>query len=139
MKKGHTVILLILLAFVATVFADVAINLTVQSQGQNATLSWTVSGPQPSGQAGFFVIRSAPGTSAVTLNNSPIAYSSNITSYQYTDNVAYKTTSVLYTYQVELVDVNNFNTVYGSSKQVNAVLNISGVQQTWGSIKAMFR
>lgn len=137
MKKLHTVILLIILACVATVFASVAISLTVQSQGDNANLNWSVSGISLSDQQRFSIQRKTPQTDYQEIAS--VAASSGSSFYQYTDKAVYKTTDVMYVYRIRLVDVNNPNYVYGSSDEVHISLSISGVKKTWGSIKAMFR
>lgn len=135
MKKLHTVILLIIFTGIATVFASVVINLQVQSQGDNASLSWSVSGISLTGQQKFIVLRKTPQTDYLEIGE--ITASSNNYSYQYNDKAAYKTSDVIYTYKIRLVD--NSGYVYGSSSDQGIYLNISGVKKTWGSIKAMFR
>jgi hypothetical protein len=137
MKKLHTVILLIILACVATVFASVAISLTVQSQGDNANLNWSVSGINLSDQQRFSIQRKTPQTDYQEI--AAVTASSSSSFYQYTDKAVYKTADVMYVYRIRLVDVNNPNYVYGSSDEVHISLSISGVKKTWGSIKAMFR
>ena len=137
MKKLHTKILLIILGCIATVIAGVSIELTVYSQGDNANLVWNVSGMTLSSQERFSIQRKTPQTDYTEIAS--ITASDNTFSYQYTDKAAFKTTDVVYTYRIRLVDVNNPNYVYGTSKETSTYLNISGVKKTWGSIKAMFR
>lgn len=138
MKKRYTVILLIIIVCIATIYASVTINLQVQAQGDNANLTWTVQGIPLSSQQEFIVLRGTPQTDYSEIG-SPIIASSNTFSYQYTDKAAYKTSDVIYSYKIQLVDVNNPGYVYGSSTPQSIYLNISGVKKTWGSIKAMFR
>jgi len=137
MKKVHTKILLIILGCIATVMAGVTIELTVYSQGDNANLVWNVSGMTLSSQERFSIQRKTPQTDFTEIAS--ITASNNTLSYQYTDKAAFKTTDVVYTYRIMLVDVNNPNYVYGTSSSTSTYLNISGVKKTWGSIKAMFR
>ena len=117
--------------------AGVTIELTVYSQGDNANLVWNVSGMTLSSQERFSIQRKTPQTDFTEIAS--ITASNNTLSYQYTDKAAFKTTDVVYTYRIMLVDVNNPNYVYGTSSSTSTYLNISGVKKTWGSIKAMFR
>ena len=137
MKKRFTGILLILLVSFVTVYAIVTIQLQVQSQGDNASLTWTVSGISLTTQQRFSIQRKSINTSYQEI--ATVATSDNISTYQFTDKAAYKVSDVIYTYKVLLVDVNNSYYVYGSSKDESAYLSISGVKKTLGSIKAMFR
>jgi hypothetical protein len=135
MKKLHTTFLLIILVCIATVFAGVTIELTVYSQGDNASLVWSVSGVTLSDQQRFSIQRKTPQTDYAEIAS--VTASNSIFSYQYTDKAAFKTSDVIYSYRIRLVDGSGY--VYGTSKETNTYLNISGVKKTWGSIKAMFR
>jgi hypothetical protein len=136
MKKLYTGILFIIAAVVA-VYAGVAISLQVQSQGDNANLSWQVSGIPLTDSQRFSIQRKTPQTDYQEVAS--VNATSNNSFYQFTDKAVYKTTDVMYIYRIRLVDVNNPNYVYGSSDEIHISLSISGVKKTWGSIKAMFR
>ena len=136
MKKVYTGILLIIAA-VVTVYAGVTISLQVQSQGDNANLSWQVSGIPLTDSQRFSIQRKTPQTDYQEVAS--VNATSNNSFYQFTDKAVYKTTDVMYIYRIRLVDVNNPNYVYGSSDEIHISLSISGVKKTWGSIKAMFR
>jgi hypothetical protein len=139
MKKHSTVILLIILSCIATIYASVELSLAVKSNGDSASLSWSVSGVTLSDQQKFSIQRKTPQTDYQELTTIP-AYSSTY-SYSYTDKTAYKTSDVLYTYRIQLVDASanfSYNYVYGSVTG-GALISTSSVKKTWGSIKAMFR
>ncbi|MGD1005836.1 MAG: hypothetical protein ABR980_01210 [Ignavibacteriaceae bacterium] len=130
MKKGHIVIFLILLVYIATVFAISPITLVM---GNNGALTWTVSGISLSAQESFIIQRKTPQTTFVNIQSIPA--SSNNYSYQWTDPI-YKTADVFYIYQIQLIDANGNVIATSNTGNLNT---ISGVKQTWGSIKAMFR
>jgi hypothetical protein len=137
MKKHFTVFLLIILACVVTIYASVTISLRVQSEGDNASLTWNVNGISLTQQQRFSVLRRTPQTSYQEIAS--IAISDNTSYYSYTDKAIYKTSDAIYYYKIQLINANNPNYIYGSSIDQSIYLNISGVKQTWGSIKAMFR
>ncbi|MGA7723163.1 MAG: hypothetical protein WCA84_18495 [Ignavibacteriaceae bacterium] len=130
MKKGQTVILLILSVFIATVLATGTITLNA---GSNGNLSWSVTQDVPlSSQDNFIIQRQTTTTPFKNVGSVPAQ--SNVYSYQWTDPI-YKTADVFYIYQVQLIDASG--NVLATSKSYGS--DISGVKQTWGSIKAMFR
>ena len=56
--------------------------------------------------------------------------------YQYIDESAFRIVESIYQYRVKVVLANSDAVYYGP---ITVRLNISNVQRTWGSIKAMFR
>lgn len=57
-------------------------------------------------------------------------------SYVYIDQNVYKTTDLIFTYRLKIVENNN---QFSYSNEISVSHSVSGVKRTWGSIKAMFR
>ena len=83
----------------------------------------------------FVVQRSTPQSSFVDI--ATVQPKGSNSSYTYTDESAYKTSDLVFIYKIKIVGNNPNDISY--SKPQSVLQNISGVKQTWGSIKAMFR
>lgn len=57
--------------------------------------------------------------------------------YEFVDKSVFKQNSRTFYYRLKLIDKDGTSTVYG--KIITVKPNISGIQHTWGSLKAMFR
>lgn len=108
-------------------------NFTAQAQGESyVSLTWN-SGLE-TGLANFRVERSLDGVTYTTLTI--LSPQGSNSSYTYEDHNIYKSSNLTYYYRIrgQMVDNNFF---YSPVQSV--VLFFSGIQQTWGSIKALFR
>ncbi len=122
------VLLLIGLAFAQGVFN----SFTAGTQGDFAILEWT-SGSE-NGLSEYQVERSLDGLDFITIDT-VFPLGSN-TTYIYEDHDLYKGSNRTYYYRICAL-MNNGSRIYTSVESVT--LSISGIQQTWGSIKALFR
>ena len=139
MKKRLILKFIIFLCFAAVVYAGASIyNFSVSQDNDNADLSWTANGETPSME--FIVQRKTSNTDYVNYATVKV---NDTHSYQYQDRSIYKTTGNTYYYKVLLVDINSANTanlnIIASSNEKMLIPHVSGIKNTWGSIKAMFR
>jgi uncharacterized protein YxeA len=131
MKK---VVVLILLIIAATVFAGAYFyDFNVYHDGDNVVITWKTL--QESNVREFVVERSTPQSSFVEI--ATIQPKGSNSSYSFTDESAYKTSDLVFRYQIKIVGNDPNDVTYSATKSV--LQNVSGVKQTWGSIKAMFR
>ena len=131
MKK---VVVLSLIIFAATVFAGAYFyDFNVYHDGDNVVITWKTL--QENNVKEFVVQRSTPQSSFVDIAS--IQPKGNNSSYSYTDQSAYKTSDLVFIYQIKIVGNDPSDITY--SKPQSVLQNVSGVKQTWGSIKAMFR
>ncbi|KAB2838307.1 MAG: hypothetical protein F9K45_11520, partial [Melioribacteraceae bacterium] len=79
-----------------------------------------------------FVIERAP-FNGTYIDIATIAAKGNNSTYEYVDESAYKTNDQVYIYRLRIVD-NDGSTSYSGLSQV--AHSVSGIKQTWGSIKA---
>jgi hypothetical protein len=108
-------------------------NFTAQALGESSVkLEWNSGGE--SGLASFRVERSLDGVTFTPLatlqpqgSNSP---------YSYLDNNIYKSSNRTYYYRIRAQMTDNS---FSFSPIQTVTLFFSGIQQTWGSIKALFR
>ncbi len=134
MKKGSLIKYLVLFAFVATAFAGAYVDyFHATPDGDNVVLEWKTS--QETNVKDFVIQKRTPQSNffdiaTVQPNSSHL--------YRYVDKSAYKTNDVIYIYQLKIVDNDGSSTTI-SDMTPSVSLNISGIRQTWGSIKAMFR
>ncbi|MFZ0456305.1 MAG: hypothetical protein WCE54_04600 [Ignavibacteriaceae bacterium] len=131
MKK---VVVLLLLIFAATVFAGAYFyDFNVYHDGDNVVITWKTL--QENNISEFVVQRSTPQSSFVDIAS--IQAKGNNSAYSFTDESAYKTSDLVFIYQIKIVGNDPGDVTY--SKPQSVLQNVSGVKQTWGSIKAMFR
>ncbi|MCH7826505.1 MAG: hypothetical protein IIC75_00810 [Bacteroidetes bacterium] len=124
-----------LFAFVliSTAFAGAFLDyFQVRSEGGNVVVEWKTS--QETNLDKFVVERKSP--QGVFIELATIAPKGSNSFYNYIDKGAYKSTDLLFIYQLKIVDTDN-KVTYSSPASIS--LSISGVKRTWGSIKAMFR
>jgi hypothetical protein len=139
MKKRVTLKVIIFLCLAAVVYAGANIyNFSVSQDNDNADLSWTANGETSSME--FIVERKTSGTDYAKIATVKV---NDTHSYQYQDRTIYKTTGSTYYYKVLLVEINSVNSgnlnIVSSSSEKMLIPHISGIKNTWGSIKAMFR
>ena len=131
MKK---VVVLFLLIFAATVLAGAYFyDFNVYHDGDNVVISWKTL--EENNIREFVVQRSTPQSSFVDIAS--IKAKGSNSSYSYTDESAYKTSDLVFIYQIKIVGNDPSDVTY--SKPQSVLQSVSGVKQTWGSIKAMFR
>ncbi len=131
MKKIFIIGFLLLTSVV--VWASVIETFTVSAQGDQARLQWN------SGIEGnltkYKIERSENNLNYVFV--AEIDPLGNFSLYQYLDNTIMKSSSQrVYYYRIKMIYADgNFD----YSESVSVTLSFSGLQETWGSIKAMFR
>ncbi len=121
--------------FFTTAFAGAYLDLPLQasSRGDSVTLEWKT-GKEENVQK-FVIMRKTPQSSYIEIKT--VVPKGSGSFYQIVDEDIYKTADMIFNYQLKIVDNNQQVT---TSNEVTVTLNgVSGVKQTWGSIKAMFR
>ena len=137
MKKSVLIYIAVISSFLASVilFADVNYQWNEVFSDENSgniVLSWQTM--QENGLKEIGIMRkSVNGTFVeIDLINAKGDYST----YEYIDENAFKTNDAVYTYKLKFVN-NDSSISYSSEK---SILHLTSVgQQTWGSIKALFR
>jgi len=133
-KKLLKISVFLTLLLSTTLFAGaIIISFTAESDGENIILKWTTT--QESNLHYFVVERKAVGGS-FGLVSQPIQSKGDNSSYEFTDENAFKANDVLFVYRLKIVDEDN-NVSY--SGEVSVTHSVSSVKRTWGSIKALFR
>ncbi len=125
--------LIVLLLFAASAWApSVITQFDAITGGDYVILNWT-SGSE-AGLSNFQVERSLDGLDFQAIATiSPLG--SN-TDYSYEDHDLYKTTTRTYFYRIKAQMTNGSSNL---SPVKSITLSFSGIQQTWGSIKSLFR
>lgn len=82
-----------------------------------------------------FVIERAP-FNGTYIDIATVAAKGSNSTYEYADESAYKTNDQVYIYRLRIVDNDGSVSHSGLSQVAHSV---SGIKQTWGSIKALFR
>lgn len=125
--------LLFAFVLISTAFAGAFLDyFNVRSEGDNVVVEWKTS--QETNLDKFVVERRSP--QGVFIELATITPTGSNSFYNYIDKGAYKSTDLLFIYQLKIVDTDN-KVTYSSPASIS--LSISGVKRTWGSIKAMFR
>ena len=123
--------LLILLPLLLWAGADILV-FTAEAQVDAVLLSWRT-GVEVN-LSTFEVQRSSNGTSFYTVGD--VEPTGSYSEYQYLDGSLLKQDSKTYYYRIKILDTTGAVS-YSEVREVT--LSFSGIQQTWGSIKAMFR
>lgn len=128
------VIFLFLSIFTGTLFAGVIFieKLTAEYDNGNITLTWKTG--DEDGLINFVVqrrsINGVYGSDGIaTIQPDPDQ------DYSYVDKGAYKINEEMYIYRLKIVEESGVS----YSEEVTILTTPSGVKQTWGSIKALFR
>lgn len=103
-----------------------------RSDNGNVIISWQTG---QENNVRNFVIERAP-FNGTYIDIATIAAKGSNSTYEYVDESAYKTNDQVYIYRLRIVD-NDGTTSYSGLSQV--AHSVSGIKQTWGSIKALFR
>lgn len=129
-KSLLLIISLSLLPLVA--ISQVIVDFTVKPEDSRAVLSWK-SGNEADADH-FNVQRSFDNVSFRDITT--IQTEGKGSQYKYVDDDLFKSQMNIYYYRIAIVRLNG-QKVYSEVKSVT--MNSSGIQRTWGSIKAMFR
>ena len=133
MSKQSLLALVIAIAVPLMLWAGADIlEFTAETQGDAVLLVWRT-GVEVN-LSSFQVQRSTNGTAFYTIGD--VEPTGSYSEYQYLDNNLLKQSIKIYYYRLKLVD-NNGSVTYSEIREVTMIF--SGIQQTWGSIKAMFR
>ena len=108
------------------------VNFEVYPGGDHATLEWD-SGIE-AGLSLYQIERSSDGIEFIAVDE--VAPQGNNSSYIYEDYPLYKDNSRIYYYRIRAIMADGSSTLSGVK---SVTLSFSGIQQTWGSIKALFR
>ncbi|MCX6640072.1 MAG: hypothetical protein NTW14_06265 [bacterium] len=124
---------LILVIFFATAFAaGVITSFEARSEGDYAYLEWT--SESESGLSVYRVERSLDALQFISV--AEVEPTGDHSSYVYEDHDLVKSSTRTYYYRINALMKDGTNS-FSSVKSVT--LAFSGIQQTWGSIKALFR
>jgi hypothetical protein len=127
-----TLSLLFLMAIAQPSIAQLLESFSAVADNHSVRLEWsTVS---ESGVTGFRIMRSIDGRNFYRICDVEPAGAGN--AYQYIDNDLFKDNTRTFYYRLEIC-LTGGRKIY--SQIAEATLSFSGVQRTWGSLKAMFR
>ncbi|MGE5804769.1 MAG: hypothetical protein ACM339_03455 [Ignavibacteria bacterium] len=120
-------------AFISIAFAGAYLeDFQASTEGENVKLWWKTGEEK---NVSHFIIQRSTAQNVFTNIATKLPQGSN-SYYSYIDEAAYKTSEIVFTYRLLIVD--NDGTVTRSS-EVHASPTLSVPTRTWGSIKAMFR
>jgi hypothetical protein len=133
MKKRNLLIggLVVLIPLVLWAGA-VILQFTAEVQSNTVVLSWRTGVEVNLSE--FQVQRSTTGTTFYSIGS--VEPNGSYSEYQYVDDNLLKQSVRTYYYRLKIVD-NDGTSTYSVVREVTIIS--SGIQQTWGSIKAMFR
>jgi hypothetical protein len=125
--------ILLLILLTSSVIAGAFIQFfTAKSQGDDIRLEWKTA--EETNLKHFIVERKTHNSGFIEIGTiNPKGSNSH---YVFIDNNVYKTTDLIFTYRLKIVDNNN---QFSYSNEISVSHSVSGVKRTWGSIKAMFR
>jgi len=127
-----TLSLLLLMALAQPSIAQMLESFNATADNHSVRLEWkTLS---ESGVTGFCVMRSIDGKNFYKICDIEPAGSGQ--TYQYIDSDLFKDNTRTFYYRLEIC-LNGGRKIYSRTEEVT--LSFSGVQRTWGSLKAMFR
>lgn len=123
----------VFLIVTATIYSGVLLSFFhARSDGSSIILEWQTT--QENNVKEFIIERSASENPFVEVDE--VSPKGNDSFYSFTDQSAYKTNDVLYTYRLKIIDMDNS---ISYSNEISVAHNVSSVKRTWGSIKALFR
>ncbi len=126
------IIMVILVPLLLWAGADI-LEFSAEPDGESAVLLTWRTGVEVSLTV-FQVQRSSNGNTFYTIGN--VDPTGSYSEYQYLDTNLLKQSVKTYYYRLKMIDTSGAVT-YSEVRDVT--LTFSGIQQTWGSIKAMFR
>jgi len=125
--------LLVVFAFISIAFAGAFLeDFQASSEGENVKLWWKTGEEK---DVSYFIIQRSTASNGFT-NLATIMPKGSNSYYSYIDEATYKTSDIVFTYRLLIVDNNGTIT---RSTEVHASPTLSVPTRTWGSIKAMFR
>jgi len=125
--------LLVVFAFISIAFAGAFLeDFQASSEGENVKLWWKTGEEK---NVNYFIIQRSTASNSFT-NLATIMPKGSNSYYSYIDEATYKTSDIVFTYRLLIVDNNGTIT---RSTEVHASPTLSVPTRTWGSIKAMFR
>ena len=127
-----TICLLFLLMIAQPLVAQTLESFSATAENNAVRLEWRTI--NESGVTGFCVLRSIDGRHFYKICNIDPVRAGH--TYHYVDNDLFKENNRTFYYRLEIC-MSGGRKVYSQTKEVT--LSFSGVQRTWGSIKAMFR
>ncbi|MGA9406538.1 MAG: hypothetical protein WBW71_05320 [Bacteroidota bacterium] len=107
-------------------------SLQAHSDGNDVTIQW---GTTQESLVQEFVVERLGGTETDFVAIGSVAPKGSNSYYEFVDQTAFKATTSVYQYRIEIVAQDG--TTY--SQVVTVAHNVSSVKRTWGSLKAMFR
>ena len=139
MKKRFMQIAVVTVLFALTgiLTAGAFLNyFNTRSDSGNVVISWQTGNENLNGKTvERFVIERMP-INGSYISIATVAAKGNNSTYEYVDESAYKTNDQVYVYRLKIVDDDGSTSYSGVSHVAHSV---SGIKQTWGSIKALFR
>jgi len=123
----------VVFAFISIAFAGAFLeDFQASSEGENVKLWWKTGEEK---DVSYFIIQRSTASNGFT-NLATIMPKGSNSYYSYIDEATYKTSDIVFTYRLLIVDNNGTIT---RSTEVHASPTLSVPTRTWGSIKAMFR
>jgi len=127
-----TICLLFLLLIAQPLVAQTLESFTAKAESNSVRLEWKTI--NEFGVSGFSVLRSIDGKRFYKICDvDPVSAGHT---YQYVDNDLFKDNNRTFYYRIE-INMSGGRKVYSRTEEVT--MSFSGVERTWGSIKAMFR
>lgn len=124
---------LVLLTLSGVLTAGAFLNyFNTRSDNGNVVVSWQTG--QETNVDDFIIERMPINGSYIEIAN--IDAKGNNSTYEFVDESAYKSNDQVYVYRLKIVD-NGGDISYSAESHV--AHSVSGIKQTWGSIKALFR
>lgn len=126
-------IVIVFFSLTAMLSAGAFLNyFNTRSDNGNVVINWQTG--QESNVQNFVIERMPVSGSYIEI--ATLAAKGNNSTYEYVDESAYKTNDQVYVYRLKIVDNDGSISYSGVSHVAHSV---SGIKQTWGSIKALFR
>ncbi|MBU2492726.1 MAG: hypothetical protein KJ571_08900 [Bacteroidetes bacterium] len=126
-------IVIVFFSLTAMLSAGAFLNyFNTRSDNGNVVISWQTGAED---NVVYFIVQRKPASGSF-IDLAKIAAKGNNSTYEYVDESAYKANDQVYVYQLKIVDDDNTFSFSGVSHVAHSV---SGIKQTWGSIKALFR
>ncbi|MCS7054294.1 MAG: hypothetical protein NZM09_11265 [Ignavibacterium sp.] len=123
----------LILLLSSVVFAGAFIQFfNAKSEGDDIRLEWRTG--EETNLKMFVVERKTHNNGFAEIGN--VTPKGSNSSYVFIDKNVYKSTELIFTYRLKIVENNN---QYSYSNEISVSHRVSGVKRTWGSIKAMFR
>jgi hypothetical protein len=132
MKKKLFQILLVLSIIGTALAGAFTFDFKASAQGDNVRLEWKTQ--EESNLKNFVIERKTQQSSYVDLTT--INPKGSNSSYSFIDEAVYKSSGYVFTYRLRIVDQDE---TISYSSELSVTPNPSGVKQTWGGIKALFR